>query len=649
MKKIFIGFLSVLTIYHFLYSSMFSVYAIDVVENTVTDQMEFEMPEIIETYGIYENSRSALALGQLALGGITITTAPLTLGAYLLGAVALGVGTYFMLQGHSSLSLDNIYTKLPNNITSSDFEVNSDGSVSFNPSSANSNFYKISANETFFRPEKMDFNADKVFQTSGDNKIQFINDVPNLTTSWFSGYRSSGRGYYITFGLNSPGYKFVMPLYNSSGNFLKYAVIQGVASSSIYIYQNGAFDFPNAFTTFINSTGGSTNAYYNGYGKGGEKKSSNYHFQYSGVNSFHALLSSMGAMWMTDAEYNTWLNTLKTTSQISSYSVPLEQMALANPDLTYSMENNAWYNAEGEKVDNDELVTPLPNTMTNQGLTFDDVTQNAIDNAIKGETDIPDSDTGTGEGGGVGGTGWLSSVLNAIMSLPSLIANAFASLFEMVVNAIKSIPSAIGLFIDNVIIAVQSIPNALSGMFDNVVGAVQSIPNALSGVLGGISTGINNTWEWCQGLPNLLGELLNALGSAIVNGLTSALSGILSAIQTLVDFFTGILDFVMSLVIPSNGFFTSELSKLKDVFNSKFPFFSQINDILNAFKFDINSPLPEFKITMPIKYGGQTYSVINFAHFVSYRQYILNFVRLFTWIPFLMRIYKKSMYMATGK
>lgn len=179
-----------------------------------------------------------------------------------------------------------------------------------------------------------------------------------------------------------------------------------------------------------------------------------------------------------------------------------------------------------------------------------------------------------------------------------------------------------------------SIPDSGTGWLSSIINAITSLPQSIYNFFDGIITGISNTllniWDWCQ-----------SIGSTISTGFSALLDGILSIPQS-------IINGICSLFIPVEGYFNNQLTELGDIFSSKIPLFGQVKDLLNAFKFDINAQMPKFEITLPKLYGGTTHQIIDFDYFVSYRDMILNFIRLFTWVPFLIKMYKKSIYLATG-
>jgi hypothetical protein len=94
--------------------------------------------------------------------------------------------------------------------------------------------------------------------------------------------------------------------------------------------------------------------------------------------------------------------------------------------------------------------------------------------------------------------------------------------------------------------------------------------------------------------------------------------------------------------VPSDGFVTEKFESLKSTFLSKIPVLQQILDLFATIKATQYGTKPQdITVTMPIQYGGMTYSVINFDYFSQYRNLILNFIRYSAWFYFLKKTYKR--------
>lgn len=583
---------------YFLYSNVAVVSASEI-DNEILIEENIDIPDmpmVHDNYDTYSVGVGALGLGSLgsgALGGVLGGVGVVVGG--LLGAGALALGGYVVGKG-----LYNVYNQVKNwvmtqsQVDALDMELSysSNGDLLVNVTDVPQDLVQSLGNSMSYETNK------GLFST--------------LNTQW--SFTKTVTAYiYMPQGV----------VYESHGGNCGYATCYAVTNGAYQYYYEGVNYYLTNFRFKTYSSRGNPNGStsFEGYGYFYDKSLGKYIpfdsykifssgmdniFSYSTtINSEYyyssdKFFTTVGLNYVTTEQMNSLI--LQSLSSSVALEIPKDYIGVANPGFTWN--GQTWVNSSGESVSPNDVVTPFPdmfNPSTGEWGFSDTIADSMGGTVTTPDTSVPDT-----------GTGWLSSVLNAIKSLPSSIASAF------------------------------------TGMIDNIINAVKSIPSAFTGVLSSISSTMDKTWEWCQGLPNLLGDLLGALGSAIVDGLTVAFGGVVSGVQTIVNFINGILSFIMSLVVPVEGFFVDELAELGDIFTAKMPFFGQIGDIIKAFKFDINAPMPEFKITVPKHYGGGTYHIINFANFVAYRNNILNLIRLFTWIPFVMRIYKKSIYMATG-
>ena len=97
--------------------------------------------------------------------------------------------------------------------------------------------------------------------------------------------------------------------------------------------------------------------------------------------------------------------------------------------------------------------------------------------------------------------------------------------------------------------------------------------------------------------------------------------------------------------MPSEGFLESYVTDIKEMFDGKFTFISEIREFLgNIFGavIDPDPAPPEFKINLPRgKWGQGSVKIIDFSLFAPYRPFILNFIRVLLWIPFLLKLYRR--------
>jgi len=129
-----------------------------------------------------------------------------------------------------------------------------------------------------------------------------------------------------------------------------------------------------------------------------------------------------------------------------------------------------------------------------------------------------------------------------------------------------------------------------------------------------------------------------------LNSIKTFFQPLLNGINTILDYLNPYSEnfFLKIAFVPSNGFVAEKFESLKSTLLSKIPLLQQISDLFATIKATQFGTKPQdITVTMPIKYGGMTYSVINFDYFTQYRTLILNFIRYSAWFLFLKKTYKR--------
>lgn len=103
--------------------------------------------------------------------------------------------------------------------------------------------------------------------------------------------------------------------------------------------------------------------------------------------------------------------------------------------------------------------------------------------------------------------------------------------------------------------------------------------------------------------------------------------------------------FLTAAFVTSEGYLETYATDIIEMVNGKFTFISGIQDFLgNLFSavIDIDPEPPEFKVNLPGgKWGQGSVKIIDFSLFAQHRTFILNFIRVILWIPFLLKLYKR--------
>ncbi|MBO8161986.1 MAG: hypothetical protein H0Z24_10195 [Thermosipho sp. (in: Bacteria)] len=133
----------------------------------------------------------------------------------------------------------------------------------------------------------------------------------------------------------------------------------------------------------------------------------------------------------------------------------------------------------------------------------------------------------------------------------------------------------------------------------------------------------------------------------LASGISDVVSGIgslLSSVTDLLDYINPFSDnFILKVAfVPSAGYFDQYWSDIRTAFEQKIPLVTQLYDFFSSvLGVSYSESVPEFKISLPAKYGGVDVNIIDFSYFADYRDLILNFIRFTSWFFFLKRLFKR--------
>jgi hypothetical protein len=117
---------------------------------------------------------------------------------------------------------------------------------------------------------------------------------------------------------------------------------------------------------------------------------------------------------------------------------------------------------------------------------------------------------------------------------------------------------------------------------------------------------------------------------------------LLKPLMAIGDFFKNIFEWLLGLVVPSDGFFQGMFDDSFSDFNAKMPVIDQLSTFFTSVKsVSTEGTIPKFEMTMPPSFGGGTFNIIDFKLFTDYRTLILNIIRFISWFVFLKRLYAR--------
>ncbi len=198
------------------------------------------------------------------------------------------------------------------------------------------------------------------------------------------------------------------------------------------------------------------------------------------------------------------------------------------------------------------------------------------------------------------------------------LADGFNNFIEGVGRFFGDLISSLGQWFEDVLTGIISLGLDIGQWFSNIL---TSVGDWFANVINGITEFANSVGEWFAQLFVTIGEILDHL-----NPFSEKF-------------------FLKIAFIPSDGYFERFASDIKQSFDGKFEFISEIGNALKKLfggVFDTDPEPPEFTVNLPGgKWGEGKVKVIDFSLFADYRPFILNFIRVMLWIPFLIKLYKK--------
>ena len=554
-------------------------------ENLSTDDIQVDIEDIPIsadfTQDFYYQPKMVGAIGSALIGGSGImgAIASLPLASFAVGALTVGYGVYSLVNGvKDMIDVYNSIDKHPVS-NSTDYEVDAvSGAISFTPSESNKSKYLESSISAHNNVTTLS-SSPTVGATFQDYSM--ISDVDNVSITDF---RIFSTGSYFVFKA-SPGYHFkirVGDYYYFIPKFKIYFQSKDSGRSNYIESSEDGFKVSALSGSISNLSRWTKLATFDD-----SFDLSPYVYKTSHV------FDSFGVEVVGGLAYERVSQSIKQSLALSSFptlTIPQNHVQLANPDLTF--ENGNWVNKDGNVATDEEIKVFIPNTFnpSTGGLEWDSTYEGALGGTLNPpiEDVTPDNPT-------LGGN-WLTSILNAITSLPSLIFEAFMGLLNSILDGVNAIPGAL----NDILTWCRDLPNFLSDCLSSVIEFLQSLGMTLSDIL-----------EFIISLPLTLVEML-------VEGLVLVFD---------------------ALFIPSDDFFKNNFEDIKDNFSSKFPIFLQFKDMFNSLKFN-ESSRPEINITLPEILGGGTYALIDYDVFDHFRPYLLNMLTLVFYFFFGMSIFR---------
>jgi len=170
---------------------------------------------------------------------------------------------------------------------------------------------------------------------------------------------------------------------------------------------------------------------------------------------------------------------------------------------------------------------------------------------------------------------------------------------------------------------------ALGEGFDNFI---EGVGDFFENLIDSLGTWFEDLGQWFDNLVNDLEQWFTNLGDDI--------GKIIDALNPASENF-----FLKAALIPSPEFMIKYVTDIKDTMDEKMGFFAEIRDFLGSIfgaVVETDPEPPKYEVSLPGgKWGTARVKLIDFSLFAQYRSYILNLIRVFLWIPFLMKLYRR--------
>lgn len=172
--------------------------------------------------------------------------------------------------------------------------------------------------------------------------------------------------------------------------------------------------------------------------------------------------------------------------------------------------------------------------------------------------------------------------------------------------------------------------NFIEGIGDFFTNLIESLGNWFDDTILKMQEFGENVGDWFEELGSNLSDFFD--------GLFQTLDRFTDYIDPLSD------DFILKKAfIPSEEFIEMNNERMANYGREKFGFIDEFKGVVESLKDNINdhSNAPEFNMTLPSRWGGGTVSIINFEAYDSIRLLVKNIIRIFIWLFFIFKIYKR--------
>lgn len=215
--------------------------------------------------------------------------------------------------------------------------------------------------------------------------------------------------------------------------------------------------------------------------------------------------------------------------------------------------------------------------------------------------------------------GKLSSILDSLTNLPSLVFNQFKDLLNDILNSIKALPALLNNILEFIKTLPASIYNLFSDILNKIWNSIKDLPSKIAeiftNILSDIKSIISDMLQEIKAIPTHLKDILDAIIEIPGN--------IWDKLKEIGDIITdAVISALKATFIPSDTFFDDWGSKFKVMFKDKLPYDTYMNFMVDIKEIK-ESRLEDIKVHI----FGQDCTVVTFKWYYDSKDVIDDFVR----------------------
>ncbi len=233
-----------------------------------------------------------------------------------------------------------------------------------------------------------------------------------------------------------------------------------------------------------------------------------------------------------------------------------------------------------------------------------------------------------------------------VLSQPiTALANGFDNFVTNVGNFFGNLTNSLGNWFSDVFTNLQTMTSNIGNWFAGIGDKIQGFAEDVSGFFNGLTVTIVN---WFTDLIDDLQELSLNIGnwfSELSDNIAGFFEELGDKITVIMSYLNPLSDnfFLKIAFIPSEDFVEMNNERMALLGEQKFGFVDDFKYFFNDLKNNLTdgSDAPNFTLSLPSKWGGSTVNIINFEAFDSIRLLVKNIIRIFIWLFFIFKMYKR--------